>query len=134
MRMGRELDRMKKECNMHTNRIKGLLVLHGIRIKGALRGLRKQLDSIRLWDGSELSPNVKADLGRELERLELLLRQRKELKAERKRRLAASASDAVRGHTRRVLHRGAAGRAIARAPIRSAEAAARDDEERAAAH
>ncbi len=87
LRIGRELDRMKKECNMHTNRVKGLLVLHGIRIKGTLRGLRGQLDSIRLWDGSELAPQVKADLERELDRLELLLRQQRELKAERKRRM-----------------------------------------------
>jgi transposase len=87
LRIGRELERMKKECNMHTNRIKGLLVLHGLRIKGTLRGLRKQLDSIRLWDGSELPPNIKAELDRELDRLELLLGQRKALKAERKSRL-----------------------------------------------
>ncbi len=87
LRIGRELERMKKERNQHTCRIKALLVLHGIRIKGSLRGLRGQLDAIRLWDGSPLPPNAKAELARELERLELLLRQMKELNAERRKRL-----------------------------------------------
>ena len=84
LRLHRELDRLKNERKGHNNRIKGLLVLHGICVTGGLKGLSKLLDSIRLWNGEPLPPDLKAELARELERFDLANRHIKELKEIRK--------------------------------------------------
>lgn len=77
-RVTREQDRLQKEIGGHCSRIKSLLVLHGIVAKIS-RKLPTLLNQIRLADGSELGPNLKAEILREFERWELAKRQMSEL-------------------------------------------------------
>lgn len=81
MRLAREMQRLKKERASHTNRIKGLLKLHGISAKGRLSKLDQTLSDIRLWNGKPLPPALKAEIKRELMRLKLLEDQLKDLEA-----------------------------------------------------
>ena len=65
----RELESLKKERTIHSNRIGSLLKSHGIRIENpGRRDFKEHLDSIRLWDGSELGENLKDRLKREYDR------------------------------------------------------------------
>src|SRR5437667_10929702 len=60
----------------HVNRIKGLLFAQGISDYGPLRRDRRaRLDALRSGDGRELPSHLKAQIGRELDRIELLLEQ-----------------------------------------------------------
>jgi transposase len=68
LRLHREMDRLKKERAGHTNRIKSLLVLHGIPLKASPFHLRKQLDDLRCWNGKALPEALREELRRELER------------------------------------------------------------------
>ena len=54
MRLHREMQRLKEERTGHTNRIKGLLKLHGISASGRLKGLDGLLEEIRLWNDRAL--------------------------------------------------------------------------------
>lgn len=68
---------------VHT-RIKGLLFAQGISGYEPLRRDRRdQLDALRTGDGRPLPEHLKAQIGRELDRLELLLEQVKAVEAER---------------------------------------------------
>jgi transposase len=78
----REIDRLKKERTSHTNRIKSLLVLHGISLKNFIC-FPKQLNKVRLWNGKELAPQLKSEIMREYERLECLNLQLKALEKKR---------------------------------------------------
>ena len=86
--LGRELRTLKKERTMHSNRIKGLLIQHGIVIAppSTLRFTR-ELERARTWDGKKLSDDFKARIVREHKRLELLDEQINALKKERKERV-----------------------------------------------
>lgn len=65
----RELESLKKERTIHTNRMRSLLISHGIRIDNPKRSdFKEHLDSIRLWDGSEIRENLKDRLKREYDR------------------------------------------------------------------
>lgn len=68
MRLGRELERLKKERSSHVNRIKSLLVLHGLYIQGSLCKLRKLINTLRLWNGTSLPDSLKGEILRELDR------------------------------------------------------------------
>jgi transposase len=68
LRLHREMDRLKKERAAHTNRIKSLLVLHGIPLKASPFHLVKELDDLRCWNGNALPEALRAELRRELER------------------------------------------------------------------
>lgn len=68
MRLDRELERLKKERSSHVNRIKSLLILHGIYIKGSLYRLRKQIDGLRLWNDKPLPESLKKEILREWDR------------------------------------------------------------------
>lgn len=70
MRTHRELERLKKERTAHLARIKSLLVLHGIRVKGSLKGICEDLDGFRRWNGEPLPSKLKAEISREATRLE----------------------------------------------------------------
>lgn len=87
LRMNRELDCLKNERKKHINRIKGLLVLKGIKLSGSLRGLSKLLDTLRLWNGDPLPQHLKAELTRELERFALINDQIRAIKADRQQRI-----------------------------------------------
>lgn len=87
--LGRELEGLKQERTAHTNRIKSLLVSLGIRVKVG-RGFAQQLEQLRQWNGEPLLPVLRERLRREVERLELLESQIKELEQARHRAEAES--------------------------------------------
>ncbi|MGK9055702.1 IS110 family transposase [Neorhizobium petrolearium] len=83
-RIGRERKTLIAERVFHVNRIKGLLFAQGIReYKPVNRDRRQRLDELRTGDGRPLSKHLKAEVCRELDRLELLLTQIKAVEAER---------------------------------------------------
>ena len=83
-RLHRERKRLVQERVQHVNRIKGLCALHGIYDYRPLRADRKaQLEGLRTSDGRLLPPRLKAEIRRELQRLELVLRMITEVEAER---------------------------------------------------
>ena len=83
LRLHRELDCLKNERKTHINRIKGLLILHGIRLKGSIKGLLGELESIRLWNGAPLPVGLKSQIEREMIRFNSVNEQIKELKDHR---------------------------------------------------
>lgn len=93
----RELERLKKERTQHTNRIRALLALHGIRpatVGG--RGWQTFLDSVRLWDGAPLPEQLKEELAREGERLEQVRLQIRQVQRKRREALADPQTEAMR--------------------------------------
>jgi transposase len=83
-RLHRERDRLINERVQHVNRIKGLCAVHGIYHYEPLRLDRmKRLEQLRTGDKRELPPRVKAEIRRELQRLELVLQMTKAIEKER---------------------------------------------------
>ncbi|MEC5293844.1 IS110 family transposase, partial [Aurantimonas sp. C2-6-R+9] len=83
-RISRERKVLINERVRHVNRIKGLLFAQGISGYEPLhRNRREQLGELRTGDGRVLPEHIKAQIGRELDRLELLLEQVKAVEAER---------------------------------------------------
>src|SRR5215831_30973 len=82
-RRTRERDRLIEECTAHHNRIKGLLHGQGIRDVHPLnRSFVKSLTGVRTGDGRPLPDRLKEEIAREYERLCLVARQLKELRAQ----------------------------------------------------
>jgi transposase len=90
-RICRERQTLIEERISHVNRIKGLLFAQGICGYAPLRRNRRaQLEALRTGDGRRALPeHVKAQISRELDRLELLLAQIKAVEAVRNAMLAA---------------------------------------------
>lgn len=83
-RVCRERKALIAERIIHSNRIKGLLLSQGIRDYVPLRRDRRAaLKELRTGDGRVLSRHILSQIGRELDRLELLLDQIKAVEAER---------------------------------------------------
>jgi transposase len=83
-RLHRERHRLTRERIQHVNRIKGLCALHGIYHYEPLRPQRMQaLSHVRTADGRALPPRLKAEIVRELQRLELVLEMIDTVEAER---------------------------------------------------
>jgi transposase len=83
-RLGRERKTLLAERIKHTNRIKGLLCAQGIfDCDPLLRNRRARLDGLQTGDGRPLPPQLKAQINRELDRIELLINQLKIVEAER---------------------------------------------------
>jgi transposase len=83
-RISRERDALLRERIQHTNRIRGLLFSQGISDYNPLRNNRRdRLEMLNTGDGRPLPPRLKAQILREVERLEVLLRQIAEVEAER---------------------------------------------------
>lgn len=83
-RLHRERDRLIAERIQHVNRIKGLCAIHGIYDYAPMRTDRtRRLDQLCTGDGRALPPRLKAEIARELQRLELVLRMLKEIDTER---------------------------------------------------
>ena len=83
-RLCRERKTLVAERVEHSNRIKGLLFAQGIFDYDPLRRDRRaRLDDLETGDGRPLPPNLKAQISRELDRLEILLTQLKAVEAER---------------------------------------------------
>ena len=91
-RLCRERDTLTAERVRHVNRIKGLLFAQGIAdYAPLLRNRRKRLDELCTGDGRPLPQYVKAQISRELDRLELVLEQIKVVEKERDRILLSPA-------------------------------------------
>ena len=83
-RLCRERKTLTVERIQHVNRIKGLLFSQGVSGYEPLRRDRRQrLDRLETGDGRPLQPHLKAQISRELDRLELLIEQIKAVEIER---------------------------------------------------
>jgi transposase len=83
-RVCRERNTLIGERVRHVNRIKGLLFAQGVFGYKPLRaGRRERLEELRTGDGRPLPVHLKAQIIRELDRLEILLEQLKTVEAER---------------------------------------------------
>ena len=88
MNLGRELEVLKKERTMHSNRIKGLLIQQGIVIKRLnVKRFLSELEGCRTWDGKELPVDFKSRMVREHQRLKIVDEQMRGVKKERKKRV-----------------------------------------------
>ena len=83
-RVSRERATLLRERIRHTNRIRGLLFGQGITNYNPLhKNRRKGLEELRTGDGRPVPAHLKAEILREIDRLELVLRQINEVEAER---------------------------------------------------
>jgi len=90
-RICRERKTLTAERVGHVNRIKGLLFAQGISdYEPLLRKRRERLEELRTGDGRPLPEHLKAQIGREHDRLELTLQQIKSVEAERDAMLSPS--------------------------------------------
>jgi transposase len=90
-RLCRERRTLIEERITHVNRLKGLLFAQGICDYAPLRRDRRtRLEALRTGDGRELPSHLKAQIGRELDRIELLLEQIKVVEAAQDALLAAA--------------------------------------------
>lgn len=89
-RAHREIERLKSEKTGHTNRIRGLLNLHGVRLVIG-DSFAATLEIARLYDGSPIPTELRAELLREYERLVLVRRQLRQLEETRSARLKEQA-------------------------------------------
>lgn len=94
-RISRERKTLIRERVEHVNRIKGLCFTQGVSGYDPLhRDRRKQLEELRTGDNRSLPKHLKAQINRELDRLELLLEHIKTVEAERNDLLAQAKSHA----------------------------------------
>ena len=78
----RERHRLVRERTAHRNRILGLLATQGVAgVKVGTRGWLDRLGQARTGDGRPLGPVLLAEIGRQAERLALIVRQVKEVEA-----------------------------------------------------
>ncbi len=83
-RIGRERKALVEERKRHVNRIKGLLFSVGIRgYEPIRRDRRERLEELRTGAGLPMPAYLKLQIGRELDRLELLVEQIKAVETER---------------------------------------------------
>jgi transposase len=95
-RIGRERKVLVDERTLHINRIKGLLFNQGIRgYEPTRRDRRERLEELRTGDGRDVPRHIKAQILREIGRLELLIEQIKAVEAERDAVLAQDEAVAV---------------------------------------
>src|SRR5271169_4099558 len=95
-RVCRERRTLVGERVTHVNRIKGLLFAQGVFGYEPLRkGRRERLEDLRTGDGRPLPVHLKAQIMRELDRLEVLLEQLKSVEAERDALLKPASDEAA---------------------------------------
>jgi transposase len=82
-RIDREEQRLKKERNQHTNRMKSLLALQGLEMQISGKFL-EQIEQARLWNGKALPGYLQKELEREYARYELVMEQLKAMQEEKK--------------------------------------------------
>jgi len=106
-RLTRERDILLKERVVHTNRIAGLLAAQGIHgYRPLRRDCRARLKELETGDGRPLPQRLTAEIGRELDRLELVKQQIVDVEAARDALLALqnkTAQDAVAATPGRLL-------------------------------
>jgi transposase len=89
-RLTREREALLAERVRHTNRIKGLLATQGVfDFQPARQDRRARLEDLRTPEGQRLLPRLRAEVLRQMERLELALQQLAAVEAERDAVLAA---------------------------------------------
>jgi transposase len=97
-RICRERATLIAERIAHVNRIKGLLSAQGISDYAPLRRARRsRLAALRTGDGRELPAHLRAQIGRELDRIELLLEQIKAVEADQDALVGAAEDKAGKG-------------------------------------
>jgi transposase len=97
----RELRTLKSERTRHSNRLQALLISQGVRLKVG-RDFLAALETVRLWDGQPLPPELRARLEREYECLCFGQRQIRQLEAQRRRMIRRTASREM-GQVRQLL-------------------------------
>ena len=86
----RELEALKRERTRYRNRIHGILIQQGLRIKNpSTKKFVQELDLMRTWDGRELPTEMKVRLVRVHERLRMVEEQISCLVKEKTQRLQA---------------------------------------------
>jgi transposase len=94
-RICRERKTLVAERVEHVNRVKGLLFAQGIfEYEPLKRGRRARLEALKTGDGRPLPVHLKAQISRELDRLEIILAQLKAVEAERDALLASASQGA----------------------------------------
>jgi transposase len=89
-RLAREREALLAERIRHTNRIKGLLATQGVfAFQPTRQDRRARLEELRTPEGQPLPPRLGAEILRQMDRLELALRQLAAVEAERDAALAA---------------------------------------------
>ena len=94
-RIHRELERLKKERGGHRNRIRSLLVLHGITVVSWV-GFLQWLEQVRCFDGQRLPAELASEISREYERLQLVEQQIKGIEKRQCEEVAAMESEQMR--------------------------------------
>jgi transposase len=123
-RLCRERQTLLAERIAHTNRIKGLLFAQGVSDYEPLRrDRRNRLEGLQTGDGRPLPANLKAQISRELDRLELLLDQIKAVEAAQEAMLAAESRIAGAGEPGKTEPHGAVAMLLALRGIGVAAAA-----------
>lgn len=106
-RVHRELERLMKERTAHTNRIRGLLAVHGVG-QGLRRNLLKGLPPLTMRGGRPLPKHLRAEIEREWKRRELVDQQIRQIEAERAKRAKEEHSVAA-AQVRQLMRLGAIG-------------------------
>jgi transposase len=84
----RELEALKRERTRYRNRIHGILIQQGLRVRNpSTKKLVRELELMRTWDGRELPAEMKVRLARVHERLRLVEDQINTLVKEKRQRL-----------------------------------------------
>ena len=93
----REIETLLRERTRYRNRIKALLVQHGLDVKNPSRkNFLKVLNTLRTWDGQALPESMKARVIREHERLRMIEGHIKLLKKEREQRVKSKKTASLR--------------------------------------
>jgi len=93
----RDLEVLKKERNMHRNRIKSLLIQQGIAVKNPSNmKFLIILETFRTWDGKELTADLKSRIIREHNRLRIVEEHIYSINKERERRLENGDTESLR--------------------------------------
>ena len=92
----RGLEDLNKERTMHRNRIRGFLVLHGIKVSNpSHKRFLEQLEALRSWDGRQVPPDLKSTIIREYDRLQMVEDQMRALEKEKAERLENPDTDSL---------------------------------------
>jgi transposase len=95
--LNRELESLKKERTIHRNRIHGLLIQQGIKIKNPSNNkFLIQLESLRTWDSQELPADLNSRIVREYERLRMVEDQIRGLKRVREERVRSASTPSLK--------------------------------------
>jgi transposase len=97
-RVHRELERLKKERCAHRVRMQSLLVTQGVGL-APVKNFAERLEKVRTWERKGLGEDLKKELAREYERLQLAEKQIKEIEKVQQERLAEAPEEKREGET-----------------------------------